>query len=215
MKYASILPFSALFAVLLISFLVHYNVLPPGLEILENMKEVFGEYFYLLIFTIILLESIVYVGFYFPGQFFAVVLVILSNPSVADVAYLTIAMVLAATLGSILNFYLGRAQRSTQAESEKLQVKSLLLAMIHINSLAFFMFSSGANNKPFKTVWLAGLLNLPYYLVLIATTAVLSEEIMQVAESTWLLASIISVWLFIAIILDIKKLRQQKQLSQG
>ncbi|GAB5378849.1 MAG: hypothetical protein Alis3KO_02170 [Aliiglaciecola sp.] len=209
MKYNFILPASALFAVLLITALVDMQVIPPGMAILEDLKGVFGEYFYVLIFTIILLESIVYVGFYFPGQFFAVVLVILSNPSVSDVIYLTIAMVLAATLGSMTNFYLGRLNQKQKNTTEKLSIKSLLLAMIHINSLAFFMFSAGANNKPFKTVWLAGVLNLPYYLVLIATTAMLSEEIMQVAESTWLLASIISVWLAIAVFLDVKKYQKQ------
>ncbi len=208
MKFHSTLPATALLAVLLLTSLVQFGIIPPGIELLEQLKQAFGDYFYLLIFTIILLESIVYVGFYFPGQFFAVVLVIVSKPAIEDIVYLTVAMVLAATLGSVINYTLGRANKTEEKNPQKIKIKQLLLAMIHINSLAFFMFAQGANHKPFKVVWLAGLLNFPYYLVLIATTAILSEEIMQVAESTWLLASIIGVWLIVAIALDLKAQRE-------
>lgn len=204
MKYHSTLPATALFAVILLTALVHFGVIPPGIELLEDLKGAFGEYFYVLIFTIILLESIVYIGFYFPGQFFAVVLVIVSKPKIEDIVYLTIAMVLAATVGSIINFMIGRVNNRESTSPQKIKLKQLLIAMIHINSLAFFMLAQGANQKPFKIVWLAGLLNFPYYLILIAATALLSEEIMQVAESTWLLASIIGCWLLIALMLDFK-----------
>jgi membrane-associated protein len=86
--------------------------------------------------------------------------------------------------------------------------------MIHINSLAFFMFSQGANNKSFKVVWLAGLLNLPYYLLLIAGTAVLSEQVMAMAENTVLLFSIIGIWLIASIIYDVRK-HQQNHISSA
>ncbi len=207
MKYYSSLPASALAAVLFITALIHYSVIPPGMEILQGLQDKFGDYFFALIFLIILLESVIYVGFYFPGQFFAVVLVILSKPTWYDIMALTGAMVLAATLGSIINYALGRFA-SRQAEPKPLSFKSLLLAMIHINSLAFFMFAQGAARRPFRVVWLAGLLNLPYYFALILLTTTLSEGIMQIAESTWLLAAIIGVWLAIALVLDLRRVRQ-------
>lgn len=213
MKYAFILPTTALFALGLIASLVHFDIIPAGITILENLKSAFGEYFYTLIFFIILAESIVYVGFYFPGQFFAVVLVILSKPNLEDILYLTIAMVLAATLGSFLNYQLGRLNSKSSSSDSATNLRSLLLAMVHINSLAFFMFNQGANKRPSKVVWLAGLLNLPYYLILITSTALLSEEIMQVAESTWLMVSIVLIWLFVTIILDIKKARVSNRLT--
>ena len=207
MKYYSSLPASALAAVLFFTALIHYSVIPPGMEILQGLQDKFADYFFALIFLIILLESVIYVGFYFPGQFFAVVLVILSKPTWYDIMALTGAMVLAATLGSIINYALGRFA-SRQAEPKPLSFKSLLLAMIHINSLAFFMFAQGAARRPFRVVWLAGLLNLPYYFVLILLTTTLSEGIMQIAESTWLLAAIIGVWLAIALVLDLRRVRQ-------
>lgn len=204
MKYAFYLPLTALIAVSIIQLLVYFNLIPPGLELLEGLERQAGEYFFLLICAIILLESIVYVGFYFPGQFFAVVLVISANPTFSDVLLLTVAMVFAATLGSLINYFLG-ARFSDKSDQAATSTKRLLLAMIHMNSLAFFMFDQGAAGRPLRVVWLAGLLNLPYYLLLISATAFLSEEVMQIAESTWLLLTIICVWLAVALYIDAKK----------
>ena len=184
--------------------------LPPGMDILTSLRESFGDYMFLLITLIIFLESIVYVGFYFPGQFFAVVLVILSKPQPLDILMLTVAMVAAATLGSVVNYLLGSRVPHPESDGQRAPVKHLLLAMIHMNSLAFFMFNQGANGRPMSVVWLAGLLNLPYYLVLIAATVYLSEDIMQVAENNWLLFSLISIWLGIALVLDVRKHRREK-----
>lgn len=216
MKYNSFLPISALLALCLIGILVHFSLIPPGAQLLESIRDVFSEGVYWVIFLIILLESIVYVGFYFPGQFFAVVIVVGANPSVKDIVYLTIAMVLAATIGSLINYFLGKssgAKKVSASDSKDHQPKisNLLLAMIHINSLAFFMFNQGAQNKSIKVVGLAGLLNLPYYLLLIAGTAVLSEQVMAMAENTYMLISVISIWLIIALFFDIKKSRENKR----
>ena len=211
MKYASFLPLSALIALLCISVLVEYGIIPPGLTMLESMQDNLKDGFFVMIFLIILLESIIYVGFYFPGQFFAVILVVGSKPTSMDVVYLTLCMVLAATLGSMVNYFFGKlAARRKQEKGEEIEVKQtklkhLLLAMIHINSLAFFMFSQGSQNKSARVVLTAGLLNLPYYLLLIAGTAVLSEQVMAMAENTALLIGIVCTWLVIALYLDVKK----------
>jgi len=214
MKYASFLPLSALIAIGLIHILVNFGVLPPGLEILENLQEAVSQGLFIVIFLIILLESIVYVGFYFPGQFFAVLLVVGANPSPKDILYLTVSMVLAATIGSAVNYTLGRLTKADDEKQSETKLKHLLLAMIHINSLAFFMFSQGAQNKSFKVVWFAGLLNLPYYLLLIAGTAVLSEQVMAMAENPVILLSVIGTWLLVAIIVDVKKHRLSNSPSQ-
>jgi membrane-associated protein len=213
MKYASYLPITALVALTLINVLVSFNILPPGMQILESLQGGLDQGFYFVIFLIILLESIIYVGFYFPGQFFAVLLVIGAKPTTMDVVYLTVAMVIAATIGSIINYFLGKKIKNEDEKVSQTKLKHLLLAMIHINSLAFFMFSQGANNKSFKVVWLAGLLNLPYYLLLIAGTAVLSEQVMSMAENTVLLFSMIGIWLAIALIYDVKKHRKAASLA--
>jgi membrane-associated protein len=211
LKYSFVLPLSALVALCLLSVLVTYEFIPSGLDLLHSLQTNFKDYFYLLILFIILLESIVYVGFYFPGQFFAVVLVVLSKPQTQDIFLLTTAMVVAATLGSCINYFLGRNFGDVKKHPSNLSIKSLLVAMIHINSLAFFMFSQGANHKSPKVVLWAGLLNLPYYLLLIWGTSVLSEQVMQMAENTWFLAIAVSIWLGIALVLDYKTFRTDNQ----
>lgn len=222
MRYQSFLPLSALIVMGLMLILIHFGVVPPGITLLEELKNTFDGYFYVLILAIILLESVVYIGFYFPGQFFAVLLVVLAKPDWSDIIYLTLSMVIAATLGSIINYSLGRRfahspdsqnsanKQSLQNAKKKYSIKYLLIAMIHINSLAFYMFKQGAQGRPFKVVWFAGLLNLPYYLMLIFATSTLSEEVMQLAENSVLLISVISVWLMVSVYLDIKKHRSLK-----
>jgi membrane-associated protein len=210
MKYTSVLPFTALLSLGLISALVEWRVIPPGLVLLESMQAAFQDYFYALIVLIILLESIVYVGFYFPGQFFAVVLVVLAKPDWQSIVYLTLAMVFAATLGSLINYCLGRRTGKNEKTAKSLSIKALAVAMIHINSLAFFMFNQGATRQPVRIVLFAGLLNLPYYLLLIFLTSVFSQEVMGMAENPWLLAVFITMWLAIALWIDSKNLRQQK-----
>jgi membrane-associated protein len=214
-KYAFILPLSALVILSLFGILVDYNVIPPGLVLLKDLQAIFVDYFYVLILLIILLESIVYVGFYFPGQFFAVILVVLSKPQPADILWLTLAMVVAATLGSIINYGLGRRLGTQSAPLTKLSVKRLLIAMLHINSLAFFMFAQGANRQPPRVVLLAGLLNLPYYLLLIWGTSVLSEQVMQMAENTWLIGIAVSIWLLFALFSDYKNQQKNRQYTKG
>lgn len=211
MKYYSSLPFTALIALIGLSILVHYQIIPPGNELLSLLRDSAGTYFYTLIFIVILLESIVYVGFYFPGQFFAVLLVVGADPEPSDIIQLTIAMVVGATIGSSINFAIGRRTRGNQIKSQHdtpIKLKSLLIAMIHINSLAFFMLSQGASNASRKIIALAGILNLPYYLLLIFATATLSEEVMQLAENSTFLMTVVSIWLIITLIMDFKRYRQ-------
>ena len=194
-----------MFALIIMHLLVIWQVIPPGLQLLTALQSQLAAYFYVLIMVIILLESIVYVGFYFPGQFFAVVMVISASPRWVDVGYLTLAMVAAATLGSAINYCLGRLNSHRYDNPAPTQLKHLLLAMIHMNSLAFFMFAQGANHRPFRIVWWAGIINLPYYLLLIAATAYMSDEVMHIAENTVLLFSLLGIWLAVALFLDIKR----------
>ena len=208
MKFRFILPLSALLVLIVFSVLVEYQLIPSGLSLLELMQNRFSEHLFILLAVIILLESIVYIGFYFPGQFFAVVLVVLAKPDWQDFAYLTLAMVCAATIGSAINYLLGRYTTKVQPEQTNPSMRALLLAMVHINSLAFFMFAQGAKSQSFKIVWLAGLLNLPYYLLLVIATSLLSQQVLYVAENTWLLIVAIAVWLIYAALKDIRQWRE-------
>ncbi len=209
MKYYSILPLSALTVVSMISLMVWLQVIPSGLHLLTSIQDYFAACFYLLIFIIILLESIVYVGFYFPGQFFAVVLVVLNKPSWFDILMLTVCMVAAATIRSWINYWMGKRLSSPNTVPTTYSLRGLLLAMIHMNGLAFFMFNQGAKRTSTQIIWLAGVLNLPYYGALIAATSFLSEEVMYIAENTWVVLIAISIWLMVSMTLDFKRFHRR------
>ncbi|WP_160182045.1 hypothetical protein [Paraglaciecola mesophila] len=231
MRYHSLLPLSAILSICIMSLLITLDIVPTGMLMLEQLKMAFEDHIYVLILIIILAESIVYVGFYFPGQFFAVLLVVLAKPEWTDILSLTLCMVLGATLGSVINYFLGQrfAQTAHPADEEMKEgtrsmnreggeqqprartsysLKYLLIAMIHINSLAFYMFKQGEQNRAFKIVWFAGLLNLPYYLLLIFATSTLSEQVLQLAENTSILLAILSIWLLLCLYLDYRNYQQ-------
>ncbi|MGY0650165.1 MAG: hypothetical protein ACW7DU_18780, partial [Paraglaciecola chathamensis] len=108
MRYHSLLPLSAILSIGIMSLLITLDIIPAGMTMLEQLKMAFEGHIFALILIIILAESIVYVGFYFPGQFFAVLLVVLAKPEWSDILYLTLCMVLGATLGSVINYFLGQ-----------------------------------------------------------------------------------------------------------
>ncbi len=232
MKYHSLLPISALVAFSAFALLTGLGLIPGGEALLAQLQGVIlgvepgatssetglGRLSLasaLLLLLIILLESIIYLGFYFPGQFFAVVLVVLANPSWLDMLVLTVIMVTAATLGSLLNYSLGYyCVGLKQGEGQKpgcFSLRNLFLAMLHTNALAFYMFNQGAERHPIRVVFLAGLINLPYYLLLIAGTILLSSQVMYVAETPQVLLMFLLIWLAVALWLDKRKITSARQ----
>jgi len=196
-----------------LSVLIEYSILPSGSELLTMLREAESMPIYWLLFLIILLEAIIYIGFYFPGQFFAVIIVVIGESTLGSIVNLTLIMVAAATLASLINYSLGRylvANRQanlSESPSNSIEWRKLLPAMIHINALAFFMFNHGAKKGSLKMVWAAGLINLPYYLLLVVATSLLSEQVMKVAESTFLIVALVSLWLGVAMFIDWRKYR--------
>lgn len=207
MKYYSLLPLSALLSLSVMTLLVSVGVIPPGEQLLVQLQQMLTGAPDWLLLLIILAESIIYVGFYFPGQFFAVVIVVLSEPDFNEMLRLTLIMVAAATIGSGVNYGLGYlfSGRKRAEVTQPFSVRNLLLAMLHTNALAFYMFTQGAQKHSPRVIWLAGVINLPWYLVLVAGTALLSQQVMVMAEAPEALAAFLVLWLSIAAWYDWKK----------
>ena len=151
-------------------------------------------------FIIIFLESIIYLGFYLPGQLIAVILVTQNSQGISGILLLTIMSFVAVTLSALINYFIGRGlSKQHYLESKQvthnIEVKKLLLSMIHINTLALFMFEQGLERKSIKIVFLSGFLNIPYYLLLISVTYYFKDEILVVAENTYILYVLLVVWL--------------------
>lgn len=214
MKYYSTLPLTALIVIIGLSVLIEYSIVPSGSELLTMLRNADTMPIYWLLFLIILLEAIIYIGFYFPGQFFAVIIVVIGESTLGSIINLTLIMVAAATLASLINYSLGRylvANRQANSikseSSNSIEWRKLLPAMIHINALAFFMFNHGSKKGSRKILWASGLINLPYYLLLVVATSLLSEQVMKIAESPFLIVALVSLWLGVAMFFDWRKYR--------
>lgn len=198
-----IIPLSALIIYSIIELLIAIQIL-PGYSSLMNTSNF--EFSLLFMFIIIFLESIIYIGFYLPGQLIAVILVTQNSQGIQGVFLLSIVSFFAVTLSSLTNYYIGKTLSRDNCDiNYKFQIKKLLLSMIHINTLALFMFEQGLRKQDIKIVFLGGLLNIPYYLLLITLTYVFKEEILSFAENPYGLFILLFLWLIYGIYQEYKE----------
>ncbi|MCP4524085.1 MAG: hypothetical protein GY828_07800 [Candidatus Gracilibacteria bacterium] len=190
-----IIPLTAIIVYLLMILGIYFNIIPDPLIIIEYIKSIDGNVIYLIMFFIILLESIVYLGLYLPGQFIAVLLVVSYAKGLHDIVYLTIISIFAVTIGAFINYYLGYFLSSNSRKQSKIDYKKLFLSLIHINTIALFIFDQGTKKSPSKIVYLTGLLNLPYYFLIIMVTFLLQDEIIMVSEKSYIVFSLLLIWL--------------------
>lgn len=199
-----VVPLSALIVYILFEMLVY-------LEILPNLSSMFTstnfENSLIFMFIIILLESIIYIGFYLPGQLIAVILVTQNSQGIQGILLLTFVSFFAVTLSSLINYYLGSiiSKRENKSKNSSLDIKTLLLSMIHINTLAMFMFEQGIERKNITIAFLSGFLNIPYYLILISLTYFFKDEILLVAQNPYILYVLLILWLIYGVYRDIKE----------
>ena len=203
----SLIPLSGLVVYSAILLLGKLQIIPDPAIALQGLNGLYGEWSFLLLFLVILVESIVYVGFYFPGQLFAVLLVLLNDFSWFNLIMLTLVSIVAVTISAGINYRLGSLRA---LEKKEFRLKGLLLAMLHINLLALYMFQLGASRSHKKVILYAGLLNIPYYLLLIAGTFLIRDQITIITEDTYFLFFLLCAWTSFTIILDIRERRKKR-----
>ena len=143
---------------------------------------------------IIFLESIIYLGFYLPGQFIAVILVISSVRSIGDIVPLTLVSILAVTLSAWVNYFIGSLFRKENQTIESIDYKKLLLSMIHINTLALALFEAGKRRYPKWIIAIVGILNLPYYLIMIGLVYYFQDATRELGENPYYLLAALLLW---------------------
>lgn len=193
-------PVSAIIVYTLVLLWIYFGILPDPTIISEYIKNLNSSFIFLILFLIILLESIIYLGFYLPGQFIAVLVVVGYAAKIQDIILLSFVSILAVTLWAIVNYSLWYflAKNDTQKQ-EKIDYKNLLFSMIHINTIALYMFDQWQKKAPKKIIFLTGLLNFPYYLLIIWVTYLLKNEILSVSENSFILYGILFLWLWISL----------------
>lgn len=203
----SLVPLSGLVVYSAILLLEKLQVIPDPALFLQGLSGLYGEWTFLLLFLVILIESIVYAGFYFPGQLFAVIIVLLNDFSWFNLIMLTLVSIVAVTISAGINYRLGSLRT---AEKKEFQIKELLIAMLHINLLALYMFQLGASRSHKKVILYAGVLNFPYYLILIAGTFFFRDQIAIITEDTYFLFFLLCTWTFFTVILDIREHKKKR-----
>jgi membrane-associated protein len=143
---------------------------------------------------IIFAESIIYVGFYLPGQFIAVILVISGSDSLWDIPPLTLVSLIAVTLAALVNYTIGSFFRKENQEITPIDYKKLLLSMIHINTLALALFEAGKMRSPKWIIGIVGILNLPYYLLMIALVYQFQDAARELGENPYYLLIALIIW---------------------
>jgi membrane-associated protein len=203
----SLVPLSGLVVYSAILLLGKLQLIPDPAASLQGLSGLYAEWSFLLLFLVILVESIVYVGFYFPGQLFAVLLVLLNDFSWFNLIMLTLVSIVAVTISAGINYRLGSLRT---LEKKEFRLKGLLLAMLHINLLALYMFQLGASRSHKKVILYAGLLNIPYYLLLIAGTFLIRDQITIITEDTYFLLFLLCTWASFTVVLDIRERRKKR-----
>lgn len=202
----SLFPFISLTVYLITWGLMSAWILPDISSIFTISESLDETTLLALMGLIIFLESIIYIGFYLPGQFIAVILVISSAHSWTDIIPLTLVSIIAVTLSAGVNYILGSYFR-TDNEKTKTQIdwKKLFLSMIHINTLALALFDAGKHHAPKSIIWIVGILNLPYYILLIALTYSFQDIVMGIGENPYYLLVALIIWCGYSIWNDTKR----------
>lgn len=194
------IPASAILVYSVVLLWIYFGILPDPSMLWEYIKTFNSSIIFLVLFLIILLESIIYLWFYLPWQFIAVLVVIGYAAKIQDIVLLSLVSILAVTLWAIINYSLWYfLSKNSSKKQEKIDYKNLLLSMIHINTIALYMFDQGQKKAPKKIIFLTGLLNFPYYLLIIWITYLLKNKVLSVSENSFILYGILFLWLWISL----------------
>lgn len=187
-------PFFSLAIYLIIWWLMSLGILPDISNLFE-LSNTLGPWTLLsMMWLIIFAESIIYLGFYLPWQFIAVILVISGVHSWQDIIPLTLVSIIAVTLSAIVNYTLGSLWREKNQSITPIDYKKLLLSMIHINTLALALFEAGKMRYPKWIIAIVGILNLPYYLLMIAVVYYFQDAARELGENPYYLLIALILW---------------------
>ena len=215
MKY--IIPLSALIIYSIIFILMQIGFLTELSGLFNSIN--LGSSLFFYFFVILFFASIIFLGFYLPEQYIAVILITQSNYGFIGVIFLTLISIIAVILAAGVNYYLGyffskkkkinetgvnQYKNGNEVGMSGIDYKKLLLSMIHINTLALFMFEQGTRKGPKKLIALTGFLNLPYYFLIIGITYYFKDSILNLAENPYTVLILLLIWLGYSIAKDKK-----------
>lgn len=209
------LPLSALVFYLSVLLLWQLGLIPSPGNILLFLENLYESYGLTGLFFASFLESIVYLGLYFPGSFIIALAVVLSDGTFQSLFTISLIVALTLTMTSIINYVLGRVvamkklKEEESLEKKLIFSKGLFISMLHPNALAFYFFNSGIEKQNFMKIAAVPLFMIPYGLALAYLFYSIREPLKNTIESPFIMITIILAWLLIAYLTKEKKDKEE------
>jgi len=150
-------------------------------------------------------EGLIYVGLYFAGSFIILFVVLFSDGSLISLLTVSIVVSAALMMSSIVNYVLGRYfVMKTDARKDlitKKNSKSLLLSLLHPNSMAFYFFNLGLKKESIGKILLVPLVIIPWGFLLAFLFYQIKPVILENTSSPYILITVLLVWFIVAFIL--------------
>jgi membrane protein YqaA with SNARE-associated domain len=219
-KKIPILPVSALVFYLLTIILWKLELIPEPKEILGILEGLYTKYGYLGLVIATFLESIVYLGLYFPGSLIIALAVFFSDGSYPELLIISVIVALTLTVTAVINYFLGRyvsvkkfSEKAEFIKESKLISKGLFLSMLHPDFLAFFFFNEGLTNRGFKKVVYVPIIMIPYGFIFALLLSKFSGPARQTLENPSILLAFILLWIMSSFIFSYKRRKVVKEIS--
>lgn len=202
-----LLPLSALLFYLSVLMLWKIGILPPPVDIVIILENLYTRYGLIGLSIATFLEGIVYLGLYFPGSFIILLSVILSDGSISSFLIISLVVAVTLTLTSIINYVLGRyiiykERKSKIVLNKKVSSKGLLAAMIHPNLLAFYFFHSGIKQQNPRKILLVPFLMIIYGFVYCLIIYSAKNWFRAAIENPAIMITLIALWIIISFVIN-------------
>jgi len=200
------LPLSALIFYFIAFTLWTVGIIPPPIEIVTLLENLYDQYGLTGLAVATLLEGIVYLGLYFPGSFIIALAIFFSDGSFSSLFLISLVVTISLMVTSFVNYFLGRHVMFRHKGNEQLikkhgkVSKGFLLSMLHPNLLAFYFFNAGLEkHKPWK-ILLVPIIMLPYGLFFAWILSTFKTVLRSKLENPYIMLVLILIWITVAFI---------------
>ena len=212
-----ILPISALVFYLGTMILWKFKLIPSPVEILKFLELLYSKYGYFGLALATFLESIVYLGLYFPGSLIIALAVFFSGGTLIELLIISIVVAAVLTVTALINYLLGGyissrnfwEKKELMEETEFLS-KDLFVSMLHPNLLAFFFFNEGLEKRNLKKIIYVPLFMIPYGFLFALFLSKFSNAAKESFENPKFLFIFILVWITASFIFENKRNKNPK-----
>lgn len=205
-NHIPLFPLSVLSFYITIIFLWYFSIIPSTAEVIIFLEKIYTKFGLTGLFVVSLIESLAYVGLYFPGNSIIALFFIFSDGTLSSLFSMILIVTLALTISSMINYWAGRLffinknQKDLFKKTKKVE-KSIFLSVIHPDLLAFYFFYRGIKKKSFWKIVYVPLALIPYGFIFAFAVTIFSSFIKDYLIGNPLTALMgISLWFILALI---------------